>query len=101
MFDLGLRPGDRALFQMGSVGETAIALLACAKAGVVPVCTLPQPRAIEIGEMAERSEPRAYFVQADFSAFDLVGFVNRMDFWRSWSSSNRSRWNRRAASSPA
>lgn len=78
LLELGLRPGDRAIFQMGSVGETAIALLACAKAGVVPVCTLPQHRAIEIGEMAERSKPRAYFVQADFSAFDLVEFAADM-----------------------
>ena len=45
LLDLGLRPGDRAIFQMGSVIETVIALLACAKAGVVPVCTLPQHRA--------------------------------------------------------
>ena len=40
LLDLGLSPGDRALFQMGSVIETAIALLGCAKAGIVPVCTL-------------------------------------------------------------
>ena len=78
LLDLGLRPGDRALFQMGSVIETAIALLGCAKAGIVPVCTLAQHRAIEIGEMAARAEPRAYFVQADFSAFDLVGFAKDM-----------------------
>ena len=78
LLDLGLRPGDRALFQMGSVIETAIALLGCAKAGIVPVCTLPQHRSIEIGEMAARSEPLAYFVQADFSTFDLVGFATDM-----------------------
>ena len=78
LLDLGLHPGDRALFQMGSVIETAIALLACAKAGVVPVCTLPQHRAIEIGALAERSEPKAYFVQADFGAFDLVQFAAEM-----------------------
>jgi pyochelin biosynthesis protein PchD len=78
LLGLGLRPGDRALFQMGSVSETAIALLGCAKAGIVPVCTLAQHRAIEIGEMAARAGPRAYFVQADFGAFDLVEFAKDM-----------------------
>lgn len=78
LLDLGLNPGDRALFQMGSVIETAIAVLACAKAGIIPVCTLPQHRAIEITALAERSQPRAYFVQADFSAFDLVQFASDM-----------------------
>ncbi len=78
LVDLGLRPSDRALFQMGSVIETAIALLACAKAGVVPVCTLPQHRAIEITALAKRSEAHAYFVQADFGSFNLVEFATGM-----------------------
>jgi len=79
LLDLGLRPGDRALFQMGTVTETIIALFACFKAGVVPVCTLPQYREIEIGQLAAMSGAKAYFVQADFSAtFDLVSFAETM-----------------------
>lgn len=72
---LGLRPGDRAIFQMGTVPETAIALFACFKAGIIPVCTLPQHRSVEIEAMCELTEPRAYFVQADFSDFDLPAFA--------------------------
>ena len=78
LLDLGLRPGDRVLFQMGSVIETAVALLACAKAGIIPVCTLPQHRAIEVKALAERSEARAYFVQGDYGSFDLVQFAEEM-----------------------
>ena len=78
LLELGLQPGDRALFQMGTVIETAIALFGCFKAGLVPVCTLPQHREIEMGELARRSEATAYFVQADFSAFDLIGFASRL-----------------------
>ena len=78
LLDLGLRPADRALFQMGSVIETAIALLACAKSGIIPVCTLPQHRTIEISALANRSEARAYFVQADFGSFNLVEFAGEM-----------------------
>ncbi len=75
---LGLRPGDRAIFQMGTTIETAIALMGCYKAGVVPVCAVPQYREVEIGQLSALSEPRAYFVQADFSAFDLAGFARGM-----------------------
>lgn len=78
LLGLGLMPSDRALFQMGSIIETAIALLACAKAGIIPVCTLPQHRAIEISALAKRSEARAYFVQADFGSFNLVDFAREM-----------------------
>ena len=79
LLDLGVRPGERALFQMGTVAETIVALFACFKAGIVPVCTLPQYREIEIGQLAAMSEARAYFVQADFSeSFDLVGFSRAM-----------------------
>lgn len=79
LLDLGLAPGDRALFQMGTVAETVIALFGCFKAGIVPVCTLPQYREIEIGQIAALSGAKAYFVQADFSpSFDLVGFAETM-----------------------
>ena len=72
---LGLRPGDRAMFQMGTVPETAIALFACFKAGVIPVCTLPQHRSVEIDTICQMTQPRAYFVQADASRFDLPTFA--------------------------
>lgn len=76
---LGLAPGDRALFQLGTTVETAIALLACFKAGIVPVCSLPQHREVEIGQLAAQSGARGYFVQADFGAsFDLPAFAEAM-----------------------
>ena len=78
LLGLGLEPGDRALFQMGTVVETAIALFGCFKAGIIPVCTLPQHREIEIGEISARSDAKAHFVQSDFSSFDLAGFAQSM-----------------------
>ncbi|MDF0506738.1 AMP-binding protein [Burkholderia cenocepacia] len=76
---LGLAPGDRAIFQLGTTVETTIALLACFKAGIVPVCSLPQHREIEIGQLAQLSRARGYFVQADFSPrFDLPAFAESM-----------------------
>lgn len=76
--DLGLNPGDRAIFQMGSTLQTALAVLACYKAGVVPVCAVPQYREMEIGKLMQMSQATTYFVQADFSSFDLVEFAQKM-----------------------
>jgi pyochelin biosynthesis protein PchD len=78
LLGVGLCTGDRAIFQLGTTVETAIVLLACYKAGIVPVCSLPQHREVEIGQLAAKSGARGYFVQADFSAFDLVEFARGM-----------------------
>ena len=75
---MGLATGDRAIFQLGTTVDTAIVLLACYKAGIVPVCSLPQHREVEIGQLAAQSGARGYFVQADFGSFDLVGFARTM-----------------------
>ena len=49
----GVQPGERAIFQMGTTLETAVALTACFKAGILPVCTVPQYREIEIGQLTQ------------------------------------------------
>lgn len=79
LLDLGLRPADRALFQMGNNLETTLAVLACAKAGIVPVCAIPQYREVEIGHLARLSEARGYFVQSDTpGSFDMARFAQQM-----------------------
>jgi non-ribosomal peptide synthetase component E (peptide arylation enzyme) len=75
---LGLAPGARAMFQMGTTVDTALALCASYKAGIVPVCSLPQYRELEIGKLATLASPQAYFVQAGIGSFDLVGFAQKM-----------------------
>ena len=79
LLDAGLRPGERVIFQIGTVKEIFVALYACFKAGIVPVCTLPQYREIEIQKLAERSGATAYLVQADVHpSFDQLAFARRM-----------------------
>ena len=76
---LGLQVHDRAMFQMGTTIETAIALFGCFKAGIVPVCSIPQYRELEISKLIELTCPKAYFVQADAGGrFDLVAFASAM-----------------------
>ena len=78
LLEVGLYTGDRAIFQMGTTVETAIALIACYKVGIIPVCAVPQYREIEIGQLARNSGAKGYFVQGDFSSFDLVAFAKHM-----------------------
>ncbi len=65
---LGLRPGDRVLFQVGTCVEFFIAFYGCMKAGVVPVCTLPQYRSTEMRHFAGKTSAKAIIVQADTGA---------------------------------
>src|SRR3989475_9643969 len=78
LLELGVQPGERAMFQMGTVLDTVVALSACYKAGIIPVCSVPQYREVEIGQLARLSGATLYFVQADFGSFDLVGFARGM-----------------------
>ncbi|WP_246806596.1 AMP-binding protein [Neopusillimonas maritima] len=78
LLDMGLTPGDRAMFQLGTNIETVLVAHACHKAGIIPVCTIPQYREVEIGALGRKSGAKAHFVQADFSQFDLVEFALRM-----------------------
>ncbi|MFJ8748830.1 (2,3-dihydroxybenzoyl)adenylate synthase [Streptomyces sp. NPDC102441] len=67
-----LAPGDRMMFQLGNVAETIVVYYGAIKAGIIPVCTLPQHGEREIGLLAEHTGARAHVVQADFRNRDLV-----------------------------
>ncbi len=72
----GLAPGDRVLFQLGTTTGFFIAFYGCMKAGLVPVCTLPQYRIAEMQHFAAVTSAKAVFAQAEAGAkFDQVGFA--------------------------
>ncbi|WP_449221246.1 AMP-binding protein [Tistrella mobilis] len=75
---LGLRPLDRAIFQISNSRELVLSLLACLKAGVIPVCTLTAHRALEIGYLARHSGARAHFICTDEARFDFAAFAQDM-----------------------
>ncbi len=78
LLETGLAPGERAIFQMGTTLHTVLALLACYKSGIIPVCAVPQYREVEIDALVDLAGARAYFVQGDIGHFDLVAFAERM-----------------------
>lgn len=78
LLEMGLCPGDRVILQLGTTIETVLTLTGMYKAGLIPVCAIPQYREIEIRQLIALSGARAHFVQADFGSFDLVAFAARM-----------------------
>lgn len=75
---LGLEPTDRVLFQSANSAELVVALLACFKAGLIPVCTLAAHREAEIGYLGRHCDARLHVVQNDDAKFDLAGFALKM-----------------------
>ena len=67
LLEFGLKPADRALFQLGTSIDFFLAFFGCMKAGVIPVCTLPQYRLSEMRHFAEATSAKAIFAQADLS----------------------------------
>lgn len=74
----GLQPLDRVLFQSANSKELTYALIACFKAGLIPVCTLAAHREREVGYIGPFTEARGYIVQDDDPKFDLVGFAQTL-----------------------
>jgi 2,3-dihydroxybenzoate-AMP ligase len=73
-----LEPGDRVMFQLGNEVETVVAYYGCVKAGIIPVCTLPQHGEREIGHLATHTGAIGHLVQADFRKRDLVGLAQSL-----------------------
>ncbi|HSV81282.1 MAG TPA: AMP-binding protein [Ramlibacter sp.] len=76
--ELGLRPLDRVVFQIGNCAELVLGFIACLKAGLIPICTLAAHREQEIGYLGQHAAARMHFVQGDDPKFDDVGFAGRM-----------------------
>lgn len=71
LLKLGLRAGDRVIFQIGNRPEFFDALYGCFKAGLIPVCTLPTHREAEIGFLSGFTEAKAHIFDGDMTRYDL------------------------------
>lgn len=78
LLGLGLDPNDRVMFQIANCAEAIVGVLACVKAGLIPVCTLASHREHEIGYLARHCAARAHFVQGDDPKFDHVAFAQEL-----------------------
>jgi 2,3-dihydroxybenzoate-AMP ligase len=78
LLDAGLQPGDPVIFQMGNELETVIALYGVLKAGLVPVCSIPNHRLHEVTHIATATGARAHIFQADYRTYDLAGLSSAL-----------------------
>ncbi|MGQ0698373.1 MAG: AMP-binding protein [Panacagrimonas sp.] len=78
LLDLGFVPTDRVLFQSANSRDLVIALIACFKAGLIPVCTLAAHRESEIGYLGRHCDARLHIVQGDDPKFDLLAFAQKL-----------------------
>ena len=72
LYELGLRPLDRVIFQLGNSLELAATFFALMRVGVIPVMALPAHRGGEIGHWVEHAGAVAHFVAAATPKFDCV-----------------------------
>jgi 2,3-dihydroxybenzoate-AMP ligase len=67
---LGLAPGDRMIVQLPNGWEFPVLLLACLRAGIVPVMALPAHRRAELSYLAAHAEASAIAVPGRLRDFD-------------------------------
>lgn len=70
LLDIGLRPDDRVLVQLPNSWHFVALVLACLRAGVVPVMALPAHRSKELIAIADLAEARAIAVPDEIRGFD-------------------------------
>lgn len=75
---LGAEPLDRVVFQLGNSNELVFGIVACLKAGLIPICTLAAHREQEIGYLGNHAKAKLHFVGGDDAKFDDVAFADRM-----------------------
>lgn len=78
LLQLGLKPHERVVFQLGNSNELVLGFIACLKAAIIPVCTLAAHREHEISYLARHSSARMQFVAGDDAKFDDVAFARQM-----------------------
>lgn len=78
LVETGLQPKDPVIFQTGNELETVIALYGVLKAGLVPVCSIPNHRLHEVSQIAAATGARAHVFQADYRTYDLAGLSSSL-----------------------
>jgi len=73
----GLKPLDRVVFQVVNSKDLLVALIACFKAGLIPVCTLAAHRKTEITYLARHSGAKAHFIGIEDN-FDFPTFAREI-----------------------
>ncbi|MGQ0575027.1 MAG: (2,3-dihydroxybenzoyl)adenylate synthase [Pseudonocardia sp.] len=77
--DLGVRSGDRIVVQLPNCWEFVTLLVACLRAGVVPVMALPAHRRTELAYLAQHAEAAAIAVPDRLRDFDHQSLAHEVE----------------------
>lgn len=78
LIGLGGEPREVVIFQVGNAVESIVAYYAVLKAGMIPLCSLPQHGVAEIEAYGAATGARFHMIQADWPRKDLVEFAARI-----------------------
>ena len=76
---LGLAPGDRIVVQLPNGWEFVVLLLACLRAGIIPVMALPAHRRAELSYLAIHAEASAIAVPDRLRDFDHQALARELE----------------------
>ncbi len=79
MVKLGIKTYDRVIMQLFNVPELVYLFYACMKIGVIPICSLPTHRWMEISYIANESKARAQAIPSGVVRdFDYEDFADKI-----------------------
>jgi 2,3-dihydroxybenzoate-AMP ligase len=67
---VGVRPGDRIVMQLGNCWQFVVLTLACLRSGIIPIMALPAHRRHELQYLVEHGEAVAIAVPGELRGFD-------------------------------
>ena len=76
--DIGLKTGQRVVFQLPNSAELVIALFALLKVGAIPVMALPPHRETEISHFVKHAEAVGYLIPDIYRRFDYREMADKI-----------------------
>jgi 2,3-dihydroxybenzoate-AMP ligase len=75
---LGLKPGDRVVFQLPNIAQFVYAFFGLVKIGVIPIMSLPPHRNTEIGYFLKHSDAVGYAIPSEMRRFSYVAMAEEL-----------------------
>jgi 2,3-dihydroxybenzoate-AMP ligase len=75
---LGLKPGDRVVFQLPNIEQSVYTFFALTKVGIIPIMALPPHRQTEIAYFLELGEAVGYAIPSEFRRFSYATMAEEL-----------------------
>ncbi|MGA3174209.1 MAG: AMP-binding protein [Syntrophorhabdales bacterium] len=76
--EIGLKPGDRIVFQLPNITEFVYTFFGLVRIGVIPIMSLPPHRNTEIGYFLKHSGAVGYAIPSEFRKFSYLSMANEL-----------------------